>query len=144
MCGVTLEAYREYCRKRNKGKPGVAELKNISYETWLELFKAEYWNRWQADKITNQAVAEILVDWVWASGRYGITRPQRLLGVTADGIVGQKTLAALNSRSPLPLWAAIRKDRLAFIEQIVKTRPLNAKFKKGWINRINDLKYSES
>src|SRR3954471_16038511 len=44
-----------------------------------------YWDRWQADKIKNQSVANLLVDWVWGSGKWGIIIPQRLLGVTQDG-----------------------------------------------------------
>lgn len=138
--GVTLAAYRDY---KNNSRLTADDLRRISWEDWLGLLKKNYWDRWQADKIQSQSIAEMLVDWVWASGRYGITRPQKLLGVKVDGIVGQKTLQALNSRSPLQMWAAIRKDRLRFIDEICRARPANNKFKQGWLNRINDLKYSE-
>lgn len=138
--GVTLAAFRNY--KKNQGLT-ADDLRRISLEDWLGLLKSMYWDRWQGDRIRSQSVANILVDWVWASGKYGITRPQKLLGVKPDGIVGNKTLAALNGRSPLPLWSEIRKERLRFIDEICRARPLNNKFRKGWISRINDLRYTE-
>lgn len=67
-----------------------------------------YWDRWQADRIENQSVANILVDWVWASGVHGIKRPQKILGVTVDGIVGDKTIAALNAMDPMSLFFKIK------------------------------------
>jgi hypothetical protein len=30
--------------------------------------KSLYWDKWKADQIKSQSVANILVDWVWASG----------------------------------------------------------------------------
>lgn len=144
MCGVTLAAFQAYMKEARHQAVGVTELKAISYATWLDIFKKKYWDRWQGDKIVNQAIANIVVDWVWASGAYGITRVQRLLGVKTDGQVGPKTLAALNARSPLPLWGAIKNDRLKYINEIIARRPANEKFRKGWVSRINDFKYSET
>ena len=59
----------------------------------------------------------------------------------ADGVVGSKTLAALNSRSSLPLFGEIKQDRIKFIDEICRKRPANNKFKKGWLNRINAIKF---
>ncbi len=64
-----------------------------------------------------------------------------VLGVDCDGAVGSKTLAALNSRNPRELFADLKRERLAFIDRICQTRPANKKFRKGWINRIEALKY---
>ena len=82
-------------------------------------------------------------DWVWASGAHGIKIPQRLLGVTVDGIVGPKTLAAVNARNPHELFDMIKIARFDFIEDICRSRPANNKFKRGWMNRINDLRFEE-
>lgn len=79
-----------------------------------------YWDRWRADEIKNQSVANILVDWVWASGSHGIKRPQRLLGVKADGIVGKQTLAALNAMDAATLFKMIKDDRAKLIDEICK------------------------
>ena len=100
-----------------------------------------YWDRRKADEIKSQSVADILVDWVWASGAHGIKIPQRLLGVTVDGIVGPKTIAAVNSRNPRELFDQIKIARFDFIEDICRKRPANNKFKRGWMNRINNISY---
>ena len=103
--------------------------------------KSMYWDKWQADKINNQSIANVLVDWVWASGMYGIKIPQRLLKLQDDGIVGPKTLNAVNSFNQETLFNLIQAARRAYIEDIIRRRPANAKFRTGWLNRINSFEY---
>ncbi len=143
MVGVTLATYTNFCRCAGRKTPTVADLQNISFADWLAILKTSYWDRWQADKIKSQSVAEILVDFVWGSGKYGITVPQQVLGVTPDGIVGSQTLAAVNSRNPRELFDALLAARIAYIDRICATRPANNKFKKGWLRRINSIKFTE-
>ena len=137
--GVTLSTYMQYCRKKGYPVPTVERLKNLSEQEWTEILKTMYWDRWKADQIENQSVANIVVDWIWASGNYGIKIPQKLLGVTVDGIVGPKTIDAVNSRNPRELFDMIKIARFDFIEDICRKRPANNKFKRGWLNRINDF-----
>lgn len=137
--GVTLSTYMQYCRKKGYPVPTIERLKNLSDREWTEILKTMYWDRWKADQIENQSVANIVVDWIWASGNYGIKIPQKLLGVTVDGIVGPKTIDAVNSRNPRELFDMIKIARFDFIEDICRKRPANNKFKRGWLNRINDF-----
>lgn len=139
--GVTIATYEAYCRKKGYPKPTVEQLKNLSDAEWSEIFKTLYWDRWKADEIKSQSVANILVDWVWASGVYGIKRPQDIVGVLPDGLVGPKTLAAVNSKNPEGLFKAIKQARIYFVDEICRKRPANLKFRKGWLNRINDIKF---
>lgn len=141
MCGVTLATFTEYCRRKGYPRPTIVRLKAIKYKEWLEILKTMFWDKWKADQINNESVALILVDWVWGSGKYGITIPQKAIGVTADGIVGPKTIAAVNAKDPKQLFDLIRKERLAYIERICRSRPTNLKYKRGWLNRLNDIKF---
>lgn len=141
MCGVTLVTFTEYCRRKGYPRPTIVRLKAIKYKEWLEILKTMFWDKWKADQINNESIALILVDWVWGSGKYGITIPQKAIGVTADGIVGPKTIAAVNAKDPKQLFDLIRKERLAYIERICRSRPTNLKYKKGWLNRLNDIKF---
>lgn len=141
MCGVTLATFAEYCRRKGYPRPTIVRLKAIKYKEWLEILKTMFWDKWKADQINNESIALILVDWVWGSGKYGITIPQRAIGVTADGIVGPKTIAAVNAKDPKQLFDLIRKERLAYIERICRSRPTNLKYKRGWLNRLNDIKF---
>jgi hypothetical protein len=106
------------------------------------ILRPHYWNRWRADEIRSQALANILVDWVWGSGKYGITIPQGILGVKQDGIVGKKTLDALNNYpDPEELFHKIWQMRKAYFHLICMKRPANKRFLKGWLNRLNDFKW---
>lgn len=142
--GVTIGTYKEYCKKKGKPEPTVEDLKNLSREEWTDILKAFYWNRWKADQIHNQSIANILVDWVWASGAHGIKKPQAMLGINADGKVGPATLAAINNYpSQRDLFDKIKQLRLDFVDNICHARPANEKFRNGWCNRINDFKFEE-
>lgn len=135
--GVTLATFRQFY---GAGRT-VDDLRAMTDEQWLRIFREGYWNRWQADRIASQSLANILVDWVWASGSHGITRPQRLLGVTADGIVGEQTLAALAARDPEQLFHQLKTARIAFVEGIVRENPSQKVFLRGWKNRIEAIEW---
>lgn len=139
--GVTIGAYRAYCKRHHLSQPTVENLKRIPYATWLAILKEQYWDKWKADQIESQSVANILVDFVWASGINGIKKPQEMLGVVPDGVVGPKTLAAVNNRGSLSLFYQLKDLRIKFVEAIVKARPSQKKWLNGWKNRINDIKY---
>lgn len=141
MVGVTMVTYTEYCRKKGYPRPTVERLRGITYTQWLDILKTMFWDRWKADEIQSQSVAEILVDWVWASGKYGITIPQRVLGVTVDGVVGTKTLAAVNAQNPRNFFDRIVQERKSYIDRICVSRPANNKFKRGWLRRLNAITY---
>ena len=141
--GVTIGAWKS-CGydKDGDGDIDVDDLHLLTHEDVVNrVLKPHYWDRWKADEIKSQSVANILVDWVWASGTHGIKIPQRLLGVTVDGIVGPKTIAAVNAKNPRELFDMIKIARFDFIEDICRKRPTNNKFKRGWMNRINDISY---
>lgn len=143
--GVTIKTWKQVgYDKDGDGDIDIKDLKLLTVDDVIKVvLKPHYWDRWKADEIVSQSVANICVDWVWASGKPGITRVQKLLGVKQDGVVGPKTLAALNSRSPLPLFGAIKQERIKFIDEICIKNSKNLKFKKGWLNRLNDLKYED-
>lgn len=138
MVGVTIGTYRSYCKYKGKKVPSVTDLKNISYKEWRDIIHTMFWSKWKADLIEDQNVANMIVDWVWASGQgIGIKRVQKILGVTADGIVGPKTIAAVNAQNPKELFKKVYDGRAAHFNAIVKANPSQKKWLKGWMNRIN-------
>ncbi|MEG1936413.1 MAG: putative peptidoglycan-binding domain-containing protein [Rikenellaceae bacterium] len=159
--GVTIATWRQ-CGydKDGDGDIDVDDLKLISNDDVKNrILKPHYWDRWKADQIQNQKVANILVDWVWGSGKHGIVIPQRILGVQADGIVGNKTLSAVNFADPNQLFAAIYKARVDFLNEITESniakyeqkigrkatekellKYTNKRFLKGWLNRLESIK----
>lgn len=142
--GITIGTFTHYRKQKGLPAPSVDDLKNISNEEWMDILKTLYWDKWQADSINNQAIANLLVDWVWASGAWGIKYPQQMFDVAADGIVGKQTLAAVNSYpDEEELFQKLWDRRKQHFESIVQRDASQSVFLKGWMNRLNDYKYFE-
>ena len=141
--GVTLATWRRVgYDKDGDGDIDVADLKLISDEEAVNaVLRPHYWNRWKADQINSQSLANILVDWVWGSGKHGIVIPLRMLGVQADGIVGPKTLAALNGVDAKVFFDQMKVEREMFFRRIVEAKPTQKKFLKGWLRRLNGIQW---
>ena len=159
MRGITLATFRAYRKAKGGATPSVADLKNLSDAEWKAVYKTMFWDKWKADSIQSQKIANILVDWVWGSGVHGIKKPQALLGVKVDGIVGDKTLSAVNFADPEELFDAIYQERVKFLNAIVSNsvaayekkigrkathaellKYTQKRFIKGWLNRLQDIK----
>jgi lysozyme family protein len=94
-----------------------------------------------ADKINNQSIAEFLVDWLYNSGSWGIKIPQRILQVKEDGLVGEKTILAVNNANGALFFCNLIQAREKFFRDIVVNNPSQKIFLKGWINRNNSFTY---
>lgn len=137
MKGVTLATFRKFYGANKT----IDDLKRITEAQWLHIFKTGYWDVFRGDDIDNQSVANMCVDWLYNSGTVAIKRVQKIVGVADDGIVGDKTIAAINARPVGPLFEQIKAARIAFVETIARNNPSQRKFLQGWLNRINSFRY---
>ena len=159
--GVTIATWKQ-CGydKDGDGKIDVKDLKLISNDDVRNrVLKPHFWDRWKADEIHSQKIANILVDWVWGSGKHGIVIPQRILGVKPDGIVGAKTISAVNFADQNQLFNAIYNARVKCWKDIgaqsvaayerkkgrkatnaEKLRFTKQRFLNGWMKRLADIK----
>ncbi len=140
FCGITLATFREYCKGKSALSPHCGERWILTFEIWTDIFKTMFWDRWHADSILSFKVAAALVDWTWVSGANGIKFPQRLLGVKADGVVGARTLQAVNSwKEPDRLFSLIQESRKAYHRRIAPAGSTNRVFLRGWNARVDRL-----
>lgn len=160
--GITLETWQTVgYDKDGDGDIDADDLAFITVEDYERTLKTRFWDKWRADEIRNESIAMLLVDWVWASGAYGIWEPQKLLGVKVDGKVGPKTIDAINSWSDQQdLFDRIHISRMQFIERIVLyeikkylkdvnpnaqmdelMKKTTLQFKQGWINRVDSYHF---
>lgn len=159
--GVTIGTWKQVgYDKDGDGDIDVQDLRLLTVvDVRDRVLKPHYWNRWLGDLIFDQRLANLVVDWVWASGSWGIKIPQRVLGVKQDGIVGVRTIQALNRGfDPDELFELLYKARVDFIKGIVK-RSVDAykaknpecterdllkhtqkRFEKGWMARLADIR----
>lgn len=139
MKGITLEVYQKHFgRDKN-----CHDLRRISDKEWYTITKADYWDAVRADEIANQSVANIIVDFVFNSGRSVIKRIQKIVNVVPDGIFGKITLAAINNANQEELFYKIKASRREFYDEIISRNPSKAKFKRGWYNRLNHFKFAD-
>lgn len=137
MMGVTLCTFRHFYGKDKT----VEDLKGITDEQWFNIFKSGFYDKVKGDKIENDSLCLMIVDWAWMSGvKTAIKKVQSAIGVTADGIIGPKTLYALNSDSKSAFYKILGR-RQYFYQKLVEKNPENKKYIKGWTRRLNSIQY---
>lgn len=148
--GITRKNYPEMSfwkkvdllKKEGQGKEEINVVlgNNKEVEEEIEAFyKKHYWDTYNGDEIECQEFAEnLLLLTVNAGLKRGIKVGQESCDIVADGRYGEKTRKAFNN-------ATIRNvDKfnlieLEFYRNLVKTRPSNQKFLKGWENRAKTI-----
>lgn len=98
----------------------------------------KYWQPIKGDLIDSQRIATFLLDYYIHSGVRAIKRLQSIVGVSQDGIIGNKTIAAINTMNEDILFKAYKNERIAFLTALSK-QDGQSKFLKGWLNRVNSF-----
>lgn len=112
---------------------------NITPQDWAVFYKKNYWDKMQGDLIKSQRIADVLVNWAWGSGTSIPSKAiQRIVGVTPDGVIGAKTVKAINEGNEAQIFAKLQKANLDFFDNLTK-KPEYSMFKTGWDNRLKDL-----
>lgn len=139
--GISAIAYYEFYKKT----PTEADMKALTKEQAKAIYKTNYWDKINGDKINNQSVAELMFQFIIGSG------PSQLsdLKDIANMVSGRKVLASIDKKftdaeieiiNKLPAdkyWNALKQWRHAFFLRLVKAKPAKKEFLKGWQNRLN-------
>lgn len=118
---------------------GDVNIKGLTEDQAKEVYKRKFWDQMKGDEIESQAIAGILFDGYVNMGTQAIKMIQRILSLKDDGVVGNKTITAINNADEIILYTAYKKARIMFYENLVERKPQLAVFLKGWLRRINSF-----
>lgn len=151
--GVTYSIYKTWCNgkiieivpcdKDSDGKITTNDLRLTVLRDVKPIYKRQYWDICKADMIDNQAVAELLVDMIvhcgTGNGKQHIKAMQRIVGVRQDGMIGPKTLKAINQGNSSKIYHDLSKYRKSFYKKLTLRKRSQKKFLKGWYKRLSIL-----
>lgn len=102
-----------------------------------EFYKANFWHPLNLSSINDQRVATNVYDFAVNSGvTTSAKRLQRAANVGDDGIIGNKTIIAVNSLPAKQVYDSFNQLRKAYYDNIIANNPSQAVFKKSWYSRI--------
>lgn len=135
MKGVTLKTYSAHLGRQVT----VEELKAIPEEHLLAIYGQGYWDKCRCDDLPS-GLDVCVFDWAVNSGpRRAVRALQELAGVTPDGEMGPKTLAAVASwwayYGPKTCIAMYQNERMEYLEDL----PTFKVFGTGWTKRVIDM-----
>ena len=144
--GVILSVWQEHGHdKDGDGDIDAGDIMKLGEDDARYIAKKIFWDYFLADFILNESVAQFIVDWGYNSGRKTVAKiVQRLVKVEVDGLVGPRTLTAINAADQEWLFNQLKIERKVFLNSIIKRRPDQIVFYDGWMNRVNSFQFREA
>ncbi len=118
--------------------PDVA-IASLTVESARAIYLRDYWNRAQCDQYDGAIGFQVFDAAVNSGIGQSIRFLQRAVGVTADGQVGPRTVAAIRAMPVADVLLGFNAERLEFMASLSTW----ATFGRGWAKRIaQNLRYS--
>lgn len=139
--GVTQDVFDQY--RAAHGWP-LQPVKFILPDEIAAIYKSRYWDVCICDRLPKPLDLVVFDGAVNHGPKQSAKFMQRAVGADDDGFVGQKTINAVIADVKSGMLETVCKHIIAqrefFYDQLVKTDPTQAVFRKGWQNRLNELK----
>lgn len=132
MLGITLRTYSAWLGRQATKE----ELRNIPNEHVRAIYKSAYWDKIRGDDLpigVDYAVFDMAVN---SGPMRAATVLQRALGVTADGVIGPKTMQAAMVSPAAGLVGVFCDKRLDFLRSL----PHFQTFGRGWSSRVKEVR----
>jgi len=101
------------------------------------IYRADYWNKMRLDEVESQAKATLLFEMGVNFGIVTVIKmAQNLIDADADGIVGAKTLTAINNLEEALFIVALKLMAVDKYRRICNNNKTQKTFLLGWLNRI--------
>lgn len=125
------------------GDSDLADLKKLRHSDVARVYRLFYWDAVRGDLLPS-GLDFCVADFAVNSGvSRAVQHLQRALGVTADGDLGPRTMAALEGADVARLINKVCDSRLAFMKQArhrVTKELLWPQFKNGWSRRVAEVR----
>lgn len=123
------------------------DIKRASYECYNDInlrdlveyfYKENFWDKMKLDSVFPYRTADLMFKFgVNVGVKRAVKYAQEVVGVKADGIVGAKTLRALNSYNPVHFEKEYKAKFESFYKNLADKRPKKyAHFLNGWLSRV--------
>lgn len=135
--GITLAALRDW---RGGRETTTDDVRRLTREEAAAIYRANYWNKAGCGHLP-VGLDLMAFDFGVNSGPNAAVKClQRVVGVTADGATGPRTLAAVKAADVEQTIEALADARLSFDRSLVGKDLGETKFEEGWIRRIETIK----
>lgn len=122
------------------------DILSLSPEKSKEVYKEYWWDKYKYNNIDDLSVATKIFDLSVNMGPVQAHKiAQRALNnltpnnpYSVNGILGPKTLLAINSSNPMHLLASIKKEASKYYIHLSEIKPEFRKELNGWLTRAND------
>lgn len=107
------------------------DVRLFDYEIVAPVYKAQYWDKVRGDDLPS-GVDWAVCDWGVNAGPPRAAKGlQRVVGATADGVIGPMTLRSANNHEPQDIIRAMQSQRQHFYESLQTF----STFGRGWTRR---------
>lgn len=132
--GITAKTLSDFLGR----EVSADDVRNLDMETVRKIYRQNYWDRLALDGVNSPAVAYFLFDQAVNRGCRRVAEEiQSLVGAKTDGVLGPKSLAAINAREPRRLLVDLIKSAQISYAKICRADPDQSKFIVGWIGRTH-------
>ena len=146
--GITLGTLSQCSRELLGRPPSLALLRELTDEQAGIIYKALYWDGIRGDEIASQSLANLICDFQVNAGATSSRLLQAVLNecgtrpaLTVDGIVGSRTVRAINRCDTARVHAAFKARRMDYYRGLVQRRPSLQCFLAGWLRRTESFAY---
>jgi len=132
--GIIEEEAREFGYK--------GDMQDLTMDFAKNIYLKKYYLGNKLDKVANDKVALSICDWAVNSGKNGIKNAQIAINqltnvnLDADGIIGNKTLEALNTVDPEKFLEVYHNLQRIYYRSKVADDKTQENFLEGWLNRV--------
>lgn len=110
------------------------DIKNLTLAEAKEIYRRDWWEKLGAEQLHSAIVFQLWDFAVNAGKSRAIKELQQVAGVPADGIIGPKTIAAVNDMDLNDVLLTLTAERLKFYTDLSTFKT----FGKGWVRRVAD------